>query len=62
MDKLFDTPSGPISPQDVQAAVAKEILLVLYDLEVKAFRCLCHLCRMSADEIANDANKQEQRR
>ena len=62
MDKLFDAPSGPISPQDVRAAVAKEIRLVLYDLEVKAFRSLCHLCRMSADEIVNDDDEQEQRR
>ena len=57
MDKLFDAPTGPISPQDVRATVAKEIRLVLYDLEVKAFRSLC---RMSADEIAN--NDDEQRR
>ena len=56
MDKLFNAPSGPISPRDVRAAVTKEIRLVLYDLEVEAFRSLR---RMSADEIVND---DEQRR
>jgi hypothetical protein len=59
MDKLFDAPSGPISPQDVRATVAEEIRLVLYNLEVKAFGSLC---RMSADEIANNDDEQEQRR
>ena len=60
MDKLFDAPSGPISPQDIRAAVAEEIRLVLHDLEVKAFWSLRHLCQMSADEIANNDNEQEQ--
>ena len=55
MDKLFDAPSGPISPRDVPTAVAKEIRLVLYDPEVEAFRSLR---RMSADEIANDDDEQ----
>jgi hypothetical protein len=53
MDKLFDTPAGPISHWDVRAAVAEEIR----DPEVEAFQ---NLRRMSADEIAND--DEEQRR
>jgi len=53
MDKLFDAPTGPISHWDVQAAVAEEIR----DPEIEAFQ---NLCRMSADEIAN--NDKEQRR
>ncbi len=40
MDKLFDTPSGPISHREVRAAVAKEISLVMYDPVVDAFRSL----------------------
>ena len=50
MDKLFDTPSGPISHREVRAAVAKEISLVRYDPVVDAFR---NLRQMSADEIAH---------
>jgi hypothetical protein len=50
MDKLFDTPSGPISHREVRAAVAKEISLVMYDPVVDAFRSLR---RMSANEIAH---------
>ena len=50
MDKLFDTPSGPISHREVRAAVAKEISLVRYDPVVDAFRSLR---QMSADEIAH---------
>jgi hypothetical protein len=50
MDKLFDTPSGPISHQDVRAAVAEEISLVMYDRVVNAFRSLR---QMSANEIAH---------
>jgi hypothetical protein len=56
MDKLFDAPSGPISHREVRAAVAEEISLVMYDPVVDAFRSLC---RMSADEIANDDDKQQ---
>jgi hypothetical protein len=51
MDKLFDTPSGPISHREVQAAVTEEISLVMYDLVVDAFRSL--LRQMSANEIAH---------
>jgi hypothetical protein len=50
MDKLFDTPSGPISHRDVRAAVAEEISLVMYDPVVNAFRSLR---QMSANEIAH---------
>ena len=50
MDKLFDNPSCPISHQDVRAAVADKISLVMYDPVVDAFRSL-H--QMSADEIAH---------
>ena len=50
MDKLFDTPSGPISHQDVRAAVAEEISLAMHDPVLDAFRSLR---QMSADEIAN---------
>jgi len=50
MDKLFDTPSGPISHREVQAAVAEEISLVMYDPVVNAFRSLR---QMSANEIAH---------
>ena len=53
MDKLFDAPTGSISHWDVQAAVAEEIR----DPVIEAFQ---NLCRMSADEIAN--NEKEQRR
>ena len=53
MDKLFNAPSGPISHWDVQAAVAEETR----DPKIEAFQ---YLCRMSADEIAND--DEEQRR
>jgi hypothetical protein len=51
MDKIFDAPTGPISPWDVQAVVAEEIR----DPEVEAFQ---NLCRMSADEIANEDKEQ----
>ena len=53
MDKLFDAPTGPISPWDVQAAVAEEIR----DPEVEAFQ---NLRRMSANGIA-DNHKEQQR-
>jgi hypothetical protein len=50
MDKLFDTPSGPISHREVRAAVAEEISLVMYDPVVNAF---WSLRQMSANEIAH---------
>ena len=53
MDKLFDAPTGPISHWDVQATVAEKIR----DPEIEAFQ---NLCRMSADEIANEDDKQKQ--
>ncbi len=53
MDKIFEAPTGPISHWDVQAAVAEEIR----DPEIEAFQ---NLCRMSADEIANDGEEQRQ--
>ena len=50
IDKLFDTPSGPISHREVHAAVVEEISLVMYNPVVNAF---WSLCQMSADEIAH---------
>jgi hypothetical protein len=49
LDNLFATASGPVSHQDIRAAVAEDIRSELHDPLLDAF---CNLCRMTADELS----------